>query len=91
MVTFDEDNFPVRRGSVVQLDNRKALVWCHGVTDAVIRGWRYYQGKRHIPAPLLLQRHAGSTSLESLCGRDFRVIKDGLEFRRHVFKIACYD
>lgn len=63
---FDEDNFPVRRGSVVQLDNRKALVWCHGVTDAVIRGWRYYQGKRHIPAPLLLQRHAGSTSLESL-------------------------
>jgi argonaute-like protein implicated in RNA metabolism and viral defense len=63
---FDEDNFPVRRGTVVQLDSRKALVWCHGVTDAVIQGRRYFQGKRHIPAPLLLRRYAGNTNLESL-------------------------
>lgn len=63
---FDEDNFPVRRGTVVQLGSLKALVWCHGVTDAVIQGLRYFQGKRHIPAPLLLSRHAGKTDLESL-------------------------
>ncbi|MDY0279019.1 MAG: SIR2 family protein [Salinivirgaceae bacterium] len=63
---FDEDNFPVRRGTVVHLGGREALVWCHGVTDAVIQGWRYFQGKRHIPAPLLLRRHAGQTDLESL-------------------------
>lgn len=63
---FDEDNFPVRRGTVVQLGDREALVWCHGVTDAVIQGSRYFQGKRHIPSPLLLRRHSGQTDLESL-------------------------
>ncbi|MHC4671985.1 MAG: SIR2 family protein, partial [Planctomycetota bacterium] len=61
--TFDEDNYPVRRGTVVQLGNRRVLVWCHGVTDAVIPGWRYFKGKRHIPAPLLLRRHAGNTDV----------------------------
>lgn len=64
--SFDEDNYPVRRGTVVKLDDHKAAIWCHGVTDAVIQGWKYFQGKRHIPAPLVLHRHAGSTSLESL-------------------------
>ena len=64
--SFDEDNYPVRRGFVVQLDRWKALVWCHGVTDAVTPGWRYFQGKRHIPAPLLLRRHAGTAELESI-------------------------
>jgi len=63
---FDEDNFPVRRGTVVQLGGREALLWCHGVTDAVIPGWKYFQGKRHIPAPLLVRRHAGNADLESL-------------------------
>lgn len=63
---FDEDNYPVHRGTVVRLDARRALVWCHGVTDAVMPGWRYFQGKRHIPAPLLLRRYAGNTNLESL-------------------------
>jgi argonaute-like protein implicated in RNA metabolism and viral defense len=65
---FDEDNFPVRRGTAVLLENRSALVWSHGVTDAVIQGWKYFQGKRHIPAPLLLRRHAGSADLELLAG-----------------------
>jgi argonaute-like protein implicated in RNA metabolism and viral defense len=63
---FDEDNFPVRRGTVLLLGGREALVWCHGVTDSVKQGWKYFQGKRHIPAPLLLKRHAGNTSLELL-------------------------
>jgi len=64
--SFDEDNFPVRRGTVVKLDNLKALLWSHGVSDAVIQGWKYFQGKRHIPAPLLLTRHSGNTDLELL-------------------------
>jgi hypothetical protein len=73
--SFDEDNFPVRRGTVVQLDSRKALVWCHGVTDAVTQGRRYFQGKRHIPAPLLLRRHAGNADLESLAAEIFGLSK----------------
>lgn len=63
---FDEDNFPVRRGTVVHLGSRKALIWCHGVSDAVVQGLKYFLGKRHIPAPLLLRRHAGKADLQSL-------------------------
>jgi argonaute-like protein implicated in RNA metabolism and viral defense len=63
---FDDDNFPVRRGTVVRLDDRRALVWCHGVTDSVKNGWKYFQGKRHIPSPLIVTRHAGKTDLETI-------------------------
>ncbi|OEU71761.1 MAG: hypothetical protein BA863_04920 [Desulfovibrio sp. S3730MH75] len=64
--TFDEDNFPVRRGTVIKISNRRALVWCHGVTDSVINGWKYFQGKRHIPSPLIVKRHTGTTDLETI-------------------------
>jgi len=61
-----EDNYPVRRGSVVRLDDFTALLWVHGVTSAANRGQRYYQGKRRIPAPLVIRRHAGSSDLRLL-------------------------
>lgn len=61
-----EDNYPVRRGSVVRLDDFSALLWVHGVTSAANRGQRYYQGKRRIPAPLVIRRHAGSSDLRQL-------------------------
>ena len=61
-----EDNYPVRRGSVVRLDDFTALLWVHGVTSAANRGQRYYQGKRRIPAPLVIRRHAGSSELRLL-------------------------
>ena len=63
---FDEDNFPIRRGTVVKIGSRRALVWCHGVTDSVKSGWKYFQGKRHIPSPLIVKRHAGETDLETI-------------------------
>jgi argonaute-like protein implicated in RNA metabolism and viral defense len=61
-----EDNYPVRRGSVVRLDDFSALMWVHGVTSAISGGRRYYQGKRRIPAPLLLRRHCGDSDLREL-------------------------
>ncbi len=61
-----EDNYPVRRGSVVRLDDYSALMWVHGVTSAISSGRRYYQGKRRIPAPLLLRRHCGDSDLREL-------------------------
>jgi hypothetical protein len=61
-----EDNYPVRRGSVVRLDDFTALMWVHGVTSAISGGRRYYQGKRRIPAPLLLRRHCGQSDLREL-------------------------
>ena len=63
----DEDNYPVRRGTVVKLEHFAALLWVHGATAAVDPRLRYYQGKRRIPAPLILRRHAGVTPLRQLC------------------------
>lgn len=60
------DNFPVRRGTTIQLDDFTALTWVHGVTDAVKQGRKYFQGGRRIPTPLVIRRHAGQTSLDKL-------------------------
>lgn len=64
--TMHEDSYPVRRGTVVKLDDSSALLWVHGVTSAVGGSRRYYQGKRRIPAPLVLRRHSGTSELRQL-------------------------
>ena len=60
---INEDNYPVRRGTVVQLDDYSALLWVHGATQAVNPKMKYFQGKRRIPAPLIVRRHVGHTDL----------------------------
>jgi argonaute-like protein implicated in RNA metabolism and viral defense len=65
---FEEDRFPVRRGTLVQLAPYEALLWVHGTSGAVVPSRKYYQGKRRIPAPLLLRRHAGSSDLTRVAG-----------------------
>ena len=62
-----DDRYPVRRGTVMKQDNFSALLWVHGATVAANNpNYRYFQGKRRIPAPLTIRRHAGSTSLEQI-------------------------
>jgi len=61
-----EDNYPVSRGTVVRVDDFSALVWVHGVTNAVGTSRRYYQGKRRIPAPLTVRRHCGQSDIKDL-------------------------
>jgi hypothetical protein len=63
---IQQDRFPVQRGTAVVLDAHSALLWGHGVTTALQPGRKYYQGKRRIPAPLILRRHAGRSSLNLL-------------------------
>jgi argonaute-like protein implicated in RNA metabolism and viral defense len=65
--TIDEDNYPVRRGTVIKLDDFTALLWVHGATAAVKPRFKYFLGKRRIPTPLALRRHAGATPLDQLC------------------------
>lgn len=60
------DKFPVARGTVIPVGEYEALLWVHGSAAALRNNWRYYQGKRRIPAPLLIRRHAGSTDLQTL-------------------------
>jgi hypothetical protein len=61
-----EDNYPVSRGTVVRVDDFSALVWVHGVTNAVGNSRKYYQGKRRIPAPLTVRRHSGQSDIKDL-------------------------
>ncbi len=63
-----EDGYPVCRGTLLKLDDYRALLWVHGVTDALDPRLRYFQGKRRIPAPLKITRHAGHTPLQDLAG-----------------------
>jgi hypothetical protein len=62
----DEDNYPVRRGTAMRLDDWTALVWVHGATTALDPRRKYFQGKRRIPAPLTVRRHAGKTDLKQI-------------------------
>ena len=61
---FDDDNYPVRRGTAMKLDDFTALVWVHGATTALRPQLKYFQGKRRIPAPLTVRRHAGRSDLK---------------------------
>ena len=60
------DRFPVARGTVIPVGDHEALLWVHGSAAALRNNWRYYQGKRRIPAPLMIRRHAGGTDLQTL-------------------------
>lgn len=58
------DTFPIPRGAAVILDKSSALLWVHGVTpNAMNPKWKYYQGKRRIPTPLLIRRYRGQSDL----------------------------
>ena len=63
---FDEDNFPVRRGTIDKLDDFTSLVWVHGSTSALEPRLRYFQGRRRIPAPLTMRRHMGESDLRTV-------------------------
>jgi hypothetical protein len=58
------DKFPMPRGAAIVLGDDTALLWVHGHAPSVQRqGFKYYQGKRRIPAPLLIKRYRGESDL----------------------------
>ncbi|HEY0464128.1 MAG TPA: hypothetical protein VGC79_07970 [Polyangiaceae bacterium] len=60
----EPDGYPVPRGTVLHRSGRSVLVWVAGnAPRAALRG-DYYQGKKSIPRPIGLLRHAGSGPLE---------------------------
>lgn len=60
-------NYPVPRGTMVVRSGNSALVWVAGNAPDVSTSGDYYQGKKSIPRPLQLIRHAGSGPLELIC------------------------
>lgn len=56
--------YPLPRGTMVVRSGTSALVWVAGNAPEVSNKGDYYQGKKSIPRPLQLIRHAGQGSLE---------------------------
>lgn len=60
-------NYPILRGTSIQLDDFSFLLWTHGsVMNDELAGINrnYYQGGRGIPIPLIVKRFRGSDSHE---------------------------
>jgi len=65
------DSYPVPRGTVLMRSGASFLLWAAGNAPGASTTGDYYQGKKSIPRPLLLTRHAGIgpmdiTALEAL-------------------------
>jgi hypothetical protein len=59
------DKFPMPRGAAIVLADDAALLWIHGHAPSVQNPrFKYYQGKRRIPAPLLIKRYRGDSDLD---------------------------
>lgn len=84
--TIDEDNYPVRRGTVMKLDDFTALLWVHGATAAVNPSPKYFQGKRRIPAPLAAPACRRYAALPALRGSS-RPFQDELEHIRPLYQV----
>ena len=55
------DGYPVKRGTLLGLSGKDALLWMHGAVDGFGRH-PYFQGSRGTPRPIRLVRHAGHGS-----------------------------
>ncbi|WP_075793711.1 SIR2 family protein [Massilia putida] len=61
---MEPDTFPVPRGTTIVLSGHSALVWVHGSALNIKNPkFRYYQGKRRIPAPLFIKRYMGQSDV----------------------------
>lgn len=71
-------NYPIIRGTTLQLDNYSFLLWSHGsiLSDILAgSGRNYYQGKRGIPSPLLIKRFRGQDPIELTSDEILRLTK----------------
>jgi len=51
--------FPVKRGTLLNVADREALLWVHGDVSGISERGSYFQGARSTPHPIRLVRHAG--------------------------------
>ncbi len=61
------DGYSVSRGTCIQLNNKEALLYAHGVIPSVKNPrYNFYPGGRYIPKPLRIIKHHGIGSLEQI-------------------------
>ncbi len=63
-VRSEPDGYPVPRGTVLQRSGSSILLWIAGNAPRASLSGDYYQGKKSIPRPINLIRHAGAGPLE---------------------------
>lgn len=69
-------SYPIKRGTVIPLDRYSFLLWTQGdVPEIAGPNLPYYQEKRGIPAPLVIRRFRGKTSLEQTAEEIMRLTK----------------
>jgi hypothetical protein len=69
------NNYPIERGTIVQLDEFSFLLWTHGLVESNELNGKYYQGKRGIPAPLLVKRFRGTDPIETVANDILKLTK----------------
>jgi hypothetical protein len=67
--------YPIERGTIIQLDDYSFLLWTHGLVESQKIQGKYYQGKRGIPAPLLIKRFRGTDSIETVANDILKLTK----------------
>ncbi len=61
------ENYPMDRGSVIQINEDSFLLWTHGcLTHPELGAGHYYKNGRGIPTPLVIKRYYGNSSGETL-------------------------
>jgi hypothetical protein len=61
------DMYPVARGICIQINSFTGLLYTHGTTPSIRQqGGRDFMGGRGIPAPLVIKKHYGPSSLETI-------------------------
>jgi NAD-dependent SIR2 family protein deacetylase len=64
---FEIDMYPVARGICVEVNSYTGLLYTHGTTQSIRpQGGRDFMGGRGIPAPLVIKKHYGPSSLEAI-------------------------
>jgi len=69
------DGFPIDRGTIIQLDEFSFLLWTHGLVQSNELQKLYYQGKRGVPAPLLIKRFRGTDPIETVANDILKLTK----------------
>jgi hypothetical protein len=80
--TIDEDNYPVRRGTVMKLDDFTALLWVHESELQVLSGQAAHSHAAYAPPPC--RGHAARPALRG----DSRSFQDELEHLRFVHQVS---
>ncbi len=63
--TKEADNFPIFRGTYVQISTQEVLLWTQG--NVVLNNSNYFKEGKNIPSPIIIKRFAGDGGWDRNC------------------------